>query len=100
MRNVIVLASLLALSGCGLFGDDVASCDEVKPYQGSAEVPPLKVPEGVDAPNTRGALKIPDVKPSPKPRDPTRCLADPPAYIPKPPAQPPAEAPANAPPTG
>lgn len=100
MRNVMVIASLLVLSGCGLFSDEVETCDEAKPYQGSVEIPPLKVPEGVDAPNTRAALKIPPAQAAKKPRDPSRCLADPPPYVPKAPPQPPAAAPASAPPTG
>ena len=50
--------------------------------------PPLKVPAGLDSPNTQGALVIPTVDlapPPPGPKD--ACLDVPPRYKPAPPEQ-------------
>lgn len=84
MRNLLILLFALSVAGCGLFKEDVASCNEAKPYQGSAEVPPLKVPDGVDPPNTSNALKIPAIRGGPRKPPTDRCLDEPPDYYAKP----------------
>lgn len=83
--RIAVLLCLLALSGCGLFRPTFESCEEVPAYAGARDLPPLVVPEGVDAPDTRNALKIPAVTVPEKPRD-GRCIDVPPSYFPARPA--------------
>jgi uncharacterized lipoprotein len=55
-----VLLSLLAaavLPGCKT---RLESCSQSnKEYAGARELPPLKAPPGLEAPNTRNALKVP-----------------------------------------
>ena len=57
---VITLASVLciaAVSGCK---SRMTSCNQTdEDYSGAAEMPPLQAPPGLDAPNTRNALKVP-----------------------------------------
>jgi uncharacterized lipoprotein len=57
---VITLASVLciaAVSGCK---SRATSCNQTdEDYAGAAEMPPLQAPPGLDAPNTRNALKVP-----------------------------------------
>jgi uncharacterized lipoprotein len=84
--RVLALIAMLALAGCGAFRPTFESCDEVPPYAGAKEIAPLKVPEGVDAPDTRNALKIPAVTTPEKPLA-GRCIDAPPSYaVPKAPA--------------
>jgi uncharacterized lipoprotein len=57
-------------------------CNKVQPYDSARSVAPLKVPAGVDPPDTRSALKIPPLnEPAPPPRKPTdQCLDAPPPF--------------------
>ncbi len=73
-RLVIVSASASLLCGCW---SHIVSH--------SIQVAALKVPDGLDTPNTQGALVIPDVEfapPPPGPKD--ACLDLPPKYKPTP----------------
>jgi len=61
-------------------------CHVKQEYQHAKQVPPLKVPEGLESPNTQGALVIPTVELAPPPpgsKD--ACLDLPPHYKPAPP---------------
>ena len=60
-RMVIVVSALLPLAGCGLLPDAYSGCDKVQPYQAAQQVAPLDVPAGADLPDTRNALKIPEI---------------------------------------
>lgn len=77
-----IACSLLGLAGChrGLLKEH--TCNKPQPYASSQSIPPLRVPLGVDAPDTRAALQIPPLnEPTPPPRslrDP--CLDEPPSY--------------------
>jgi uncharacterized lipoprotein len=57
----IFLCCVLAtatLSGC--FRSRLSHCSQSdKDYAGAVELPPLQAPEGLEAPNTRNALKVP-----------------------------------------
>jgi uncharacterized lipoprotein len=79
--RILLLFGLLALSGCGLFKPTYESCDETPAYAGARELPPLTVPEGMDAPDTRNALKIPDVATPVRPLN-GRCIDAPPPFSP------------------
>jgi uncharacterized lipoprotein len=96
MRNVAMfVASLLAvslLSGCG---KHAVTCKQSnKDYVGAQEVPPLKAPPGLEAPNTRNALKVPPLNTPERMRGRDEpCLDAPPPYTTTPkatPAPPPA----------
>jgi uncharacterized lipoprotein len=84
-RIGLFLAAAALLSGCHLFSRITPDCHTKQEYQRSAQVAPLKVPEGLDSPNTQGALVIPTVDvaaPPPGPSD--TCLDQPPRYKPAP----------------
>ena len=83
MRTAVVLCVVALLAGCGLFRGSGA-CKEPKGYQGNAELPLLRVPDGVDPPNQRALLRIPEVKGSAKRRPDGRCLDEPPPFEVKP----------------
>jgi hypothetical protein len=82
-RHLLIAAlslSLLALSGCKrLFGD--ADCSKPAAYADSRNLPPLRIPVGLDGPDTRAAMKIPELNEPEIPRKPgDACLDEPPAY--------------------
>ncbi len=58
------------------------SCHETKPYTKAASVAPLKIPTGLDAPDTTNALHVPTLnEPAPPPRKPKDpCLEEPPPF--------------------
>jgi uncharacterized lipoprotein len=83
-RVLLVAAAAALVSGCHLFR--TPDCHTPQEYQRAGQVPPLKVPSGLDKPNTQGALVIPTVElapPPPGPKD--ACLDVPPRYKPAPP---------------
>ena len=73
------LAAALPLSGCGILPDAYSGCDEVRPYESATEATPLRVPPGSDLPDTRNALRIPELTTPEMPREPGTCLEHPPA---------------------
>jgi len=77
--SVVVLLALLA--GCRSWRGG-GSCHKAQYYTSATSAPPLKIPEGLSAPDTAGALKLPTLnEPPPPPRkgkDP--CLDEPPPY--------------------
>ena len=81
----LVVAVSVALSGCHPFGalkSRAFSCHVKQPYMAAGSVAPLKIPSGLDQPDTTNALKIPDLKEPPPPtrsgREP--CLDEPPPF--------------------
>jgi uncharacterized lipoprotein len=74
------VAASAFLSGCGLLPDAYTGCDEARPYQSAKDQGKLRVPAGADMPDTRNALKIPELKNPELPRDPGSCLEHPPPY--------------------
>jgi uncharacterized lipoprotein len=79
MRPAWALAAL-PLAGCGWLPDAYTGCNELQTYQTARQAEPLRVPAGADLPDTRNALKIPDLKTPELPRDPATCLEHPPPY--------------------
>jgi len=79
------------LPGCTLYNRvfhrhrDPATCRE-RPFIGNTESrPPLTVPEGMSAPDTRNAIKIPHLPAAPADSSKTEpCLAQPPPFYAKP----------------
>jgi uncharacterized lipoprotein len=84
-RIFVVIAVGAMLSGCHLFSKLNPDCHSPQEYQHALSAPPLKVPPGLDSPNTAGALVIPpvtDAPPQPGPHD--QCFDVPPRYKPAP----------------
>ncbi len=84
-RVLLWAAASACLSGCHMFSKLSPDCHTTQEYQHALSAPPLKVPPGMDAPNTTGALVIPTlgvVPPPPGPKD--ACLDLPPRYQPAP----------------
>jgi uncharacterized lipoprotein len=85
-RISMLIAAAALLSGCHLFSKLTPDCHTKQEYQRAGQVAPLKVPAGLDSPNTKDALVIPTVDlapPPPGPKD--ACLDLPPRYKPAPP---------------
>lgn len=84
LRLVPALATLTLLSGCGVFR---SNCHEPGAYTTAKSIPPLVIPPGLEAPDTRGALRIPELQEPERVRGPgDPCLESPPKIItPKPP---------------
>jgi uncharacterized lipoprotein len=77
--GLLLLCALL--SGCkALHG--AGSCHKPQAYQSARSVAPLKIPEGVDAPDSANLLKLPVLtEPTPPPRGSKEpCLDQPPAF--------------------
>jgi uncharacterized lipoprotein len=85
-RVLLVVAAAALMSGCHLFSKLTPDCHTPQEYQRAGQVAPLKVPAGLDTPNTQGALVIPVVALAPPPpgkKD--ACFDVPPRYTPAPP---------------
>lgn len=79
----VVLGCSLSVAGCSrLFK---TTCVRAEDYAGAQNNPPLKVPPGLQAPDTRAALPIPTLNEPERPRTAEEgCLDAPPRYaIPK-----------------
>jgi uncharacterized lipoprotein len=84
-RFVVFIAAAMLMSGCHIVSRLNPDCHVRQEYQQASQAEPLKVPDGLDKPNTQGALVIPTVElapPPPGPKD--ACLDLPPRYIPAP----------------
>ncbi len=79
-RYWIAIAAAALASGCGLLPDAETGCDKPRPYQSAVAAPPLRVPAGADLPDTRNALRIPEVHTPERPVEAGRCLDFPPSY--------------------
>jgi hypothetical protein len=81
---VLLAPLLLGAGGCHSMSSKLSgnSCNKPQPYQKEKSVPPLRVPAGVDTPDTSNALKLPALKEPAAPPRTTRdpCLDVPPPY--------------------
>jgi uncharacterized lipoprotein len=83
MKSALVLLCagvFLLLGGCKALRG-ISSCNKPQPYMAATSVPPLKIPPGMDAPDTSSALKLPTLNEPAAPRskkDP--CLDEPPSF--------------------
>lgn len=85
LPRIFLALALAALAGCHFFhrhGSNNA-CNDPQRYVNAQSIAPLKTPVGLTAPDTRAALRIPDLnEPPPPPR--TRsdaCLDSPPNFV-------------------
>ena len=98
MRNAgIVLCGLVLLTGVTACKSPLEGCSQSnKDYAGAQEVPPLQAPTGLEAPNTRNALKVPPLNTPERVRGPNEpCLDTPPPYSASKPVTPPPAEPAK-----
>ncbi len=73
----LAAGTLLLTGGCHVLG----SCNNPAAYSGAKEIPPLKMPVGLDGPDTTQALKIPPLDEPEVPRGADApCLEDPPVW--------------------
>jgi uncharacterized lipoprotein len=79
LLTAALCASLAVLPGCKrLFA---SNCSKPQAYAAAQSLPPLRIPVGLDGPDTRAALKIPDLNEPEAPRGPSDpCLEEPPAF--------------------
>jgi uncharacterized lipoprotein len=77
-----IMVALMGLTGCKHLRTMSSACHDTKPYMRSASIAPLKIPPGLDTPDTANALHIPALNtPAPPPRKKTDpCLDEPPAF--------------------
>ena len=96
----ITLATVLCVAMTAGCKSRMASCSQDdKDYAGAQEMPPLQAPPGLDAPNTRNALKVPPLNSPERKRSKNEpCLDIPPPFATSTPAAAPAPAPAPTPP--
>jgi uncharacterized lipoprotein len=80
LLRIACLAALAPLASCGLLPDAYSGCNDEKPYESAKQMDPLKVPAGADLPDTRNALKIPEVDTPDLPPEAGSCLDHPPPY--------------------
>lgn len=78
--RIVWLAAALPIGGCGWLPDAYTGCEEARPYQSASQVEPLRVPAGADQPDTRNALRIPELNLPELPVEPGTCLEHPPSF--------------------
>jgi uncharacterized lipoprotein len=79
-RSKLIFAALslgLLLTGCKHLVN--GGCNKAEGYAAAEDLPPLRIPAGLDGPDTRSALRIPELNEPEAPR-PAKgsCLEDPP----------------------
>lgn len=83
LRSLLWLVPLaLTAAGCHPFRHFTNSCHKQQPYMQAGSIPPLRIPAGLDAPDTTSALRLPALnEPAPPPRKGLEpCLDEPPPY--------------------
>lgn len=81
---VAIAGGVLLASGCRTLTG--GSCHKPQAYEQVEDLPPLKIPAGLDGPDTAGALEIPELNAPEIPADPDGpCLDAPPALTAPPP---------------
>jgi uncharacterized lipoprotein len=76
----LALVACLSLGACK---HRVPSCAKPGGYEKAESIAPLRIPNGLQAPDTRGALKIPDLnEAAAAPLPAGQCLDTPPRYNP------------------
>jgi uncharacterized lipoprotein len=81
LRGISIVLAVLAASvgGCKSF----SACSAPSGDGNDETIPPLEVPAGLEPPDTRNALKIPELSEPERPRTSADgCLEEPPSYFP------------------
>ncbi|HJS21826.1 MAG TPA: hypothetical protein VJ764_04160 [Steroidobacteraceae bacterium] len=75
--SVVMVVLAASVTGCRSF-----SCG-APPVGNDDSIPPLEIPAGLEPPDTRNALKIPELSEPERPRtEADGCLEEPPSYFP------------------
>jgi len=82
LRLALLMSVTCALSGCQLFRHHrVAGCRDPQITSNLASLAPLRAPAGLDSPDTRNGVRIPQLNEPERPRAKTDpCLSEPPSY--------------------
>jgi uncharacterized lipoprotein len=82
LKSGLICAVLLAVAGCHPFRGRELACHKKRPYMAATSVAPLKIPAGLDTPDTTNALHIPTLsEAAPPPRKGKEpCLDEPPSF--------------------
>jgi uncharacterized lipoprotein len=84
---LLLAATTLVLGGCGTLFK--ATCAKPEDYAGAVDNGPLKIPAGLQGPDTRSALPVPPLNEPERPRAADEpCLDAPPRYSLPAPAKP------------
>ena len=76
-----VMAAVAGLAGCKHIRNLGGSCHDTKPYMKAQTIAPLKIPAGLDTPDTANALHIPTLNtPAPPRKRNAPCLDEPPPF--------------------
>jgi len=80
-RLGLLVALTLAVVGCNR-GYKPKACEKPREYNSQVSIDPVRVPEGLDAPNPANSVKIPELPGDrePLPAD-SPCLENPPDYF-------------------
>jgi hypothetical protein len=80
LYRTVLSGALLTLAACHSWHTHACSPETV--YERATSVAPLTIPAGLEPPDTKHALRIPDLnEPAPPPRGPKdACLDEPPSY--------------------
>lgn len=80
-RLSLLLVISLAVIGCNR-GYKPKACEKPREYNSQVSIDPVRVPEGLDAPDPANSVKIPDL-PAERERPPevSACLENPPDYF-------------------
>jgi uncharacterized lipoprotein len=78
----VILTSIVCVAATSGCKSRMQSCGQTdKDYAGAKEMPPLKAPPGLEAPDTRNALKVPPLNTPERPRGKDEpCLDTPPPF--------------------
>lgn len=76
IRGFGLLSLALLLSGCAL-----SSACGPAPYLDARSLAPLRIPDGLDAPDTRSALLVPEASGGRLANDPDNCIIEPPSFF-------------------
>jgi len=76
IRGFGLLSLALLLSGCAL-----GSACGPAPYLDARSLAPLRIPDGLDAPDTRSALLVPEGSGGRLASDPDNCIIEPPSFF-------------------
>ncbi len=84
-RALLGAVAVIALAGCHHAipkAFKAKDCNRPQPFDRAQSIPPLRVPPGIDPPDTHSSLRIPAYnEPAPPPRPLTGpCLDEPPLY--------------------
>ena len=77
LLTMAALSGVLLLGGCHRIVG--GNCNKPQIYATAGDLPPLRIPAGLDGPDTRSALRVPELNEPEAPRSPKDpCLDEPP----------------------